>query len=129
MKMRKDVVTRFFISAFMIITGTALWILKLYALGGGIILAGVVLFLSNFYYAKKPETEILYDEMMRRIDEKAGYHAFWITIIILTILFWICKYSSYKNVRFTDVYSIVLFTGLYAWIILRFYYSKKGILE
>jgi len=65
----------------MILVGILLWLLNIYPLGGGLILGGVLLLISNIYYTRKPETETIIDERIERINDKAGHYAFWTTVL------------------------------------------------
>ena len=64
--------TGFYVSISMILIGVLLWLLNIYPLGGGLILGGVLLLISNIYYTRKPETETIIDERIKRINDKAG---------------------------------------------------------
>ncbi len=100
-------------------------VFDLFALGFGLAVSGLVLIIAGLYGATKPETELRLDERMQRINEKAGYYAFWIMVGTTGILFWV---SIYFPDRFRTVYILELITlvGIYAFFIIRFYYSRKG---
>ena len=83
----------FYISISMILLGILLWLLNIYPLGGGLILGGVLLLISNIYYTRKPKTETIIDERIKRINDKAGtvpldnrfipiYHSFFGSILM-----------------------------------------------
>ncbi len=110
----------------MILVGILLWLLNIYPLGGGLILGGVLLLISNIYYTRKPETETIIDERIERINDKAGHYAFWITVLSLSIIFWIDFYGILK-VNLREMYEISLLIGIYSWVLLRFYFSKRGL--
>jgi len=116
----------FYISISMILLGILLWLLNIYPLGGGLILGGVLLLISNMYYARKPETETIIDERIERINDKAGHYAFWITVLSLSIIFWIDLCGILK-VNLIEIYEIPLLIGIYSWLLLRFYFSRKGL--
>ena len=118
--------TGFYVGISMILLGILLWLLNIYPLGGGLILGGVLLLISNMYYARKPETETIVDERIERINDKAGHYAFWITVLSLSIIFWIDSYGILK-VNLREMYEISLLTGIYSWFLLRFYFSRKGL--
>ncbi len=118
--------TGFYVSISMILIGILLWLLNIYPLGGGLILGGVLLFISNIYYTRKPETETIIDERIERINDKAGHYAFWITVLSLSIIFWIDVYGILR-VNLREMYESSLLIGIYSWFLLRFYFSKKGL--
>ena len=100
-------------------------VFDLLALGIGLVFSGLVLFIAGLYRATKPETKIRLDERMRRIDEKAGYFAFWLTFSTIGILFWVSIYLP-DRFRTTDILSLLMLIGIYAFLIIRFYYNRKG---
>ena len=108
----------------MLLVGLLLWLSKIHSLEGGLFLEGVVLLISNLYYTGKPETEIIV-ERIKKVDDRAGHYAFWITLSLLSAIFWM---SFFKPLRASlkEVYEIVLLIGIYSWIFLRFYFSRKG---
>lgn len=130
MKMRKDkdVLNVFYISLSMILVGIFIWILHIHALGGGLILGGSVLLIANIYFATKPRTEVVADERIKRINDKAGHYAFWVVLLFLSILFLIDLYDLFE-IHFKEANQIALLVGIYTWFILRFYFSKRGNLE
>jgi len=60
-----------------------------------------------------------------RVNEKAGYHAFWILLATMALvqsiaMFWRLD-LSYKSVS-PDIF----FVGMLSFVILRWYYNRKG---
>ncbi|RLG57752.1 MAG: hypothetical protein DRN95_05215 [Candidatus Hydrothermarchaeota archaeon] len=125
MKVKKNK-SGFYVGISMILIGILLWLLNIHPLGGGLILGGVLLLISNIYYTRKPRTETIIDERIERINDKAGHYAFWITVLSLSIIFWIGFYGILK-VNLREMYEISLLTGIYSWFLLRFYFSRKGL--
>ena len=119
-------ITRFCVSILMLLAGVLLWLFRIYPLGAGLVLGGVVLLISNLYYARKPETETIVDERIKRINDRAGHYAFWITLFLLSAIFWMHFFKPLRA-SLREVCEIVLLVGLYSWIFLRFYFSKKGL--
>jgi hypothetical protein len=95
-------------------------------MGMGIVLSGLILIIIGIYWARKPKTEIPSDERYIRINEKAGSNAFWTTLGILAILFYIDVYFP-LSLNFRDFVTIVWFIGMFSFVVSRFYYDKKGI--
>lgn len=131
MKIRKDKnILQFFAMSLMMILSGALAIAffqlrQVQMFGAGIILGGLMLTIMALYTSMKPKDYFIQDERSVRINEKAGYHAFWImfgmgAFIRLVDLFW------RLNIQFKDVASIYFVIGLYSWIILRWYYNKRS---
>ncbi|MBK5190243.1 MAG: DUF2178 domain-containing protein [Methanosarcinales archaeon] len=94
-------------------------------LGMGIILSGLMLIFIGIHWARKPKTEIPSDERYMRINEKAGFNAFWTTIGILAVLVYVDVYFP-LSLNFREFVTIVWFVGMISFIVSRFYYDKKG---
>ena len=94
-------------------------------IGFGLIFAGLFMFVRALYAATKPKTELVVDERVARINEKAGYNAGWIVMLSVIILFWADKIWS-LGIELEDMYWTTLFVGAYSWIILRWYYNKRS---
>ncbi len=98
-----------------------------HAVGFGFILGGLIILVAGFYTATKPKIDIMMDERYTRINEKAGYAAFWIVLLTVTILFWTDRVGS-LGVELEDMYYAVLFVGIISWFILRWYYNKRSMI-
>ena len=96
-------------------------------LGGISILVGIMMCIMALVASTKPKTELIQDERVTRINEKAGYAAFWIVLLAVTILYWADKIWS-LGVELKDMYSAVLLFGLYLWFILRWFYNKRSVI-
>jgi len=94
-------------------------------LGMGIVLSGLMLIFIGIHWARKPKTEIPSDERYIRINEKAGFNAFWTTIGILAVLVYVDFYFP-LDMNFREFVTIVWFVGMISFIVSRFYYDKKG---
>jgi len=94
-------------------------------IGLGLIFAGLFMFVMASYAATKPKTELIVDERVTRINEKAGYAAGWLVLLAVTILFWADKIWS-LNLELEDMYRTTLLVGIYSWLILRWYYNRRG---
>ena len=125
MKIRKDKdILRFLgMSLGVVLLGLIMWRFQIYSIGGGLILGGIILTIMCLFIATKPKEYFTQDERSKRINEKAGYHTFWIiigSIVLLGIV------DLYSKLMFKDVYAPLYIIGMFSWIILRWYYSKKG---
>ncbi len=101
-----------------------LWSLKLYSLGAGLAIVGAVFLIAEAINLRKPESERVLDERVERINEKAGFYAFWILISSLaaaTVLSW------YFELRLRDVLEYTFLAGMFSFVILRSYFSRRGL--
>ncbi|NOQ38253.1 DUF2178 domain-containing protein [archaeon] len=94
-------------------------------LGGILILVGIMTFIMGLIASTKPKTELINDERVTRINEKAGYHAGWMIMLSVIILFQANKIWS-LGVKLEDMYYTVLFVGMISWSILRWVYNKRS---
>ncbi len=69
-----------------LISGLVFWIAKLYPVGAGLLIAGAVFLIVQVINLRKPESERILDERAERINEKAGFYAFWILVLSLAWL-------------------------------------------
>ena len=95
-------------------------------LGGISVLVGIIMSIMGLAASTKPKTELIADERITRINEKAGYAAFWIVLLAVTILYWVDKIGS-LNIELKGMYTTVLLVGAYSWLVLRWYYKRKVI--
>ena len=115
----------FVVGSGIIILGLVLLVVfDLAFLGMGIVLSGVMLIFIGIHWARKPKTE-LPDERYMRINEKAGFNAFWTTLGILAVLTYVDAYFPLGQ-NFRESVTIVWVVGTILFIIYRFYYNRKG---
>ena len=88
---------------------------------------GLFIFIAALYAATttKPRTERVADERVTRINEKAGYTAGWLIMLSVTLMFWADKIWS-LNLELEDMYWTTLLVGVYSFLILRWYYNRRG---
>jgi len=91
----------------------------------GLIVAGMLMFAISLHTATKPETELTADERVARINERAGYVAFWLVLLSITILFWSDRAWSI-GIELVDMYYAATFIGIISWSVIRWYYGIKG---
>ena len=91
----------------------------------GLIVAGMLMFAILLHAATKPETELVADERVARINEKAGNTAFWLVLLSITILFWSDRAWSI-GIELVDMYYAAMVVGTISWSVLRWHYSRKG---
>jgi len=90
-----------------------------------LIVAGLLMFVILLHTATKPETELVADERVARINEKAGYVAFWLVLLSITLLFWSDR-AWLLGVELVDLYYAAMVVGIISWSVLRWHYSRKG---
>jgi uncharacterized membrane protein len=90
-----------------------------------LIVAGMLMFAIVLHAATKPETELMADERVARINERAGYVAFWLVLLSITILFWSDR-AWLIGIELMDMYYAAMFIGMISWSVLRWHYSRKG---
>jgi uncharacterized membrane protein len=129
MKFRKDKdILRFIgMSLVMILLGAiiSLFIQSVFFIGFGFILGGLALLVSGLYTGTKPRTDVMMDERVLRINEKAGYHTYWMIMGIAGLL-WVLNIYLKLNMNLSDGLALITFVGVYAFLILRYYFGKKG---
>jgi len=94
-------------------------------IGFGLIFAGLFIFTRAVYTATKPKPELIVDERITRITEKAGYNAGWMVVLSVIILFWADKIWS-LGIELEDMYWTTLLVGAYSFLILKWYYNRRG---
>ena len=95
--------------------------------GINLIILGLFMFIIALYAATttKPKTELAADERVTKINEKAGYTAGWLIMLSVTLMFWADKIWS-LNLELKDMYTMTLMVGIYSFLILRWYYNRRG---
>ncbi len=94
----------------------------------GLILAGLALFISGLFAASKPRTEVMIDERLKGINEKAGYHAYWMMMSAVGFL-WVADIYLSLNMKLWEGMNIIAFIGIFSFFILSYYFEKKGGVE
>jgi uncharacterized membrane protein len=111
MKFRRDKdILRFSgIAALLILAGILMMSLlsgpTYFGIGSVLIIAGVIAIVIAIGVAARPKEDLIQDERSVRVNEKAGYHAFWILLATLAL-----------------VQSIAMFLSF---VILRWYYNRR----
>lgn len=108
----------------MLISGLAFWIAKLYPVGAGLLIAGVVFLIVQAINLRKPKSERILDERTERINEKAGFYSFWILVLSLAVA---TALNWYFDLRLRGVLTHVFFVGIFSFVILRVYFSRRGL--
>lgn len=127
MKLRtdKDILRLLAIGIGMILAGIVLELYVPVFIGGGFILGGAAFTIMVLYIAAKPKEEFIGDERSTKVMDRAGHHAFWIVLNLVTILAIVDRFDI-LSVEFRDANILILFIGIYSFLILRWHYNKKG---
>jgi uncharacterized membrane protein len=130
MKFRRDKdILRFSgIAALLILAGILMMSLlsgpTYFGIGSVLIIAGVIAIVIAIGVAARPKEDLIQDERSVRVNEKAGYHAFWILLATLALVQSIAMFGrldlSYKGVS-PDIF----FVGMLSFVILRWYYNRR----
>jgi uncharacterized membrane protein len=89
--------------------------------GFALLLMGIVAIVA----AVTPEEYLIQDERSARVDEKVGYHAFVILLLAMALLQsigWIWR----LNFNFKAVIPDRFIVRIWSWIMLRWYYNRRG---
>ncbi len=128
MKFRRDKdILRFLgMSLGMVFLGVIILLIQpIFIIGGGLILGGLVLLVTGLYVSTKPKEYFIPDERVIKNTDKAGHHAFWLILSVITILNMIEIYSP-SSIKYLDGSTVILLVGIYSFMILRWYYNKRG---
>ena len=95
-----------------------------YVIGGLFILGGITLIMMSLCNATKTREDLVQDERSVRINEKAGYHAFWIllgTIALVQLMAMLWR----LNLNYKSVSPDIFIVGMFSFVILRWYYNRR----
>ncbi len=95
-----------------------------YVIGGLFILGGTMLIIMSLCTATKTREDLIQDERSVRINEKAGYHAFWILIGTMALVQLIAMFWR-LNLNYKSVSPDIFIVGMFSFVILRWYYNRR----
>jgi uncharacterized membrane protein len=96
-----------------------------YVIGGFFIFGGTMLIIMSLCTATKTREDLIQDERSVRINEKAGYHAFWILIGTISLVQLIAMVWR-LNLNYKGVSPEIFIVGMFSFVVLRWYYDQKG---
>ncbi|MEA2032940.1 MAG: DUF2178 domain-containing protein [Euryarchaeota archaeon] len=95
-----------------------------YVIGGLFILGGTMLIIMSLCTATKTREDLTQDERSVRINEKAGYHAFWILIGTVALVQLIAMFWR-LNLNYKSVSPDIFIVGMFSFVILQWYYNRR----
>ena len=131
MKLRKDKdILRFSGIAALLILAGILMISFLsgptyFGIGSVLIIMGVIAIIIAIITAARPKEDMIQDERSVRVNEKAGYHAFWILLATMALVQGIAMFWR-LNLNYKSVSPDIFIIGMFSFVILRWYYNRKG---
>ncbi|MCX9015035.1 MAG: DUF2178 domain-containing protein [Candidatus Methanoperedens sp.] len=134
MKIRKDKdilkLLVFSLGAILVGISVLLFIKPITIIGLVLITSGILGLIISLRLASKPKDCFLQDERSVRIKEKAGYYAYGIIQSLAAIILVLNIVKPFPSLTpSSDFLSGALFIwviGLYSFLILKWYYNKKG---
>ena len=93
-------------------------------IGFAMIIMGVVAIIIAIIAATTPKEDMIQDERSVRVNEKAGYHAFWILLGTMALVQSIAMFGR-LNLSYKSVSPDIFIIGMLSFIILRWYYNRR----
>ncbi len=131
MKFRKDkYILRFSgIAALLILVGILMMSLlpgsTYLGIGFSLIIMGVIAIIVATIAAARLKEDRIQDERSKRIKEKAGYHAFLILLVTMSLVQLISMFGR-LNLDYRSVSANLFLVGMWSWILLKWYYNLRG---
>jgi len=94
-------------------------------IGSALIIMGVIVIIIAIIATATPKEDMIQDERSVRVNEKAGYHAFWILIATMALVQGIAMFWR-LNLNYKSVSPDIFIIGMFSFVILRWYYNRKG---
>jgi len=96
-----------------------------FGIGSVLIIMGVIVIIIAIIVATTPEEDMIQDERSVRVKEKAGYHAFWILLGTGALVQSIAMFGR-LDLNYKSVSPGIFIVGMLSWIMLRWYYNRRG---
>ena len=96
-----------------------------FGIGSVLILMGIIAIVIAIITAARPKEDLIQDERFVRVNEKAGYHAFWILLVTMALVQSIAMFGR-LNLSYKSVSPDIFIIGMFSFVILRWYYNRKG---
>ena len=95
--------------------------------------SGIMGFIIGLRIASKPKDYFMEDERSGRIKEKAGYYAYEMMVSVAAVIMFLkilkLSPSFTPSSDFFDGALLIWVIGLYSFLILKWYFNKKGEIE
>ena len=96
-----------------------------FGIGSVLILMGIIAIVIAIGVAARPKEDLIQDERSVRVNEKAGYHAFWILLVTMALVQSIAMFGR-LDLSYKSVSPGIFIVGMLSWIMLRWYYNRRG---
>ena len=96
-----------------------------FGIGSVLIIMGVIAIIMAIITAARPKEDLIQGERSVRVNEKAGYHAFWILLVTMSLVQLISMFGR-LNLDYRSVSPNLFIVGIWSWIILKWYYNRRG---
>jgi uncharacterized membrane protein len=94
-------------------------------IGSVLIIMGIIAIIIAIIAAITPKEDMIRDERSVKVNEKAGYHAFWILIGTVAFVQAIAMFGR-LDLSYQSVSPDIFFVGMLSFVILRWYYNRRG---
>ena len=95
-----------------------------YGIGSVLIIMGVIVIIIAIIASATPKEDMIQDERSVRVNEKAGYHAFWILLATMALVQGIAMFWR-LNLNYKSVSPDIFIIGMFSFVILRWYYNRR----
>ena len=94
-------------------------------IGSVLIIMGIIAIIIAIIAAITPKEDMIRDERSVKVNEKAGYHAFWILIGTVAFVQAIAMFGR-LDLSYQSVSPEIFIVGMLSFVILRWYYNRRG---
>jgi len=125
----KDILRFLGIAVLLIITGILMMSflpgLTYQGIGFSLIIMGLIAITMATITSARPKEDLIQDERSKRIKEKAGYHAFLILLVTMALVQAISMFGR-LDLDYRSVSPNLFLIGGWSWILLKWYYNRRG---
>ncbi len=94
-------------------------------IGFTLIIMGIIAIIIAIITAARPKEDLIQDERSVRVNEKAGYHAFWILIATMGLIQLIAMVWR-LDLNYKSISPDIFIVGMFSFVVLRWYYNRRG---
>ncbi|MCD4844105.1 MAG: DUF2178 domain-containing protein [Methanosarcinales archaeon] len=125
----KDILRFSGIAALLILVGILIMSLlpgsAYHGIGFVLIIMGIIAIIIAIIAAITPKEDMIQDERSVRVNEKAGYHAFWILIGTGAFIQVIAMFGR-LDLSYKSISPEIFIVGMLSFVILKWYYNRRG---